>query len=46
MANTKLVCNLCGADWVHDFNPGDCPVCKRSSFGIVVKDKTLRLILS
>jgi len=37
VTDTKLVCNSCGADWPFEFNPGDCPNCKRSSHGIVVK---------
>jgi len=37
MSEVKLVCNLCGKDWKLNFNPGECPNCKKPSFGIVVK---------
>jgi hypothetical protein len=34
---TKMVCNSCGADWIQGHNPGDCPSCGKTSFGVVVK---------
>jgi hypothetical protein len=30
-----LTCALCTSPWVHPFSPGDCPVCRKSSFAIV-----------